>query len=99
MMVAAGGRRVMWQMSRSRVAHASGSDLAVYKDQIGEIARDRAAGLIGEAEAAAARVEISRRLLAAADRASADPAGMSVPWRRRLVAIAALFALPIGAGG
>ena len=99
LMTAAAILVVLWPLSRSRVAHASGSDLAVYKDQIGEIARDRAAGLIGEAEAAAARVEISRRLLAAADRASADPAGMSVPWRRRLVAITALLALPIGAGG
>ncbi|TMJ29079.1 MAG: c-type cytochrome biogenesis protein CcmI [Alphaproteobacteria bacterium] len=99
LMTAAAILVVLWPLSRSRVAHASGSDLAVYKDQIGEIARDRAAGLIGEAEAAAARVEISRRLLAAADSASADPAGMSVPWRRRLVAITALLALPIGAGG
>src|SRR6266571_7591111 len=63
LMTAAAILVVLWPLSRNRVAHASGSDLAVYKDQIGEIARDRAAGLIGEAEAAAARVEISRRLL------------------------------------
>src|SRR5947207_5125105 len=90
---------VLWPLSGGRVAQASGTDLAVYQDQIAEIARDRAAGLIGEGEAEAARVEISRRLLAAADRASADPAGMSLAWRGRLVAITALFALPIGAGG
>ena len=99
LMTAAAILVVLWPLSRSRVAHASGTDLAVYKDQIAEIARDCTAGLIGEAEAVAARVEISRRLLAAADRQSADPAEMSVPWRRRLVAITALFALPIGAGG
>lgn len=91
---------VLWPLSRSRVAYAaSGTDLAVYKDQIAELVRDRSAGLIGEVEADAARVEVSRRLLAAADRASADRGGESVPWRRRLVALAALFALPIGAGG
>jgi len=90
---------VLWPLSRTRVAHASATDLAVYKDQIAELARDRAAGLIGAAEADLARVEISRRLLAAADRASAEQDGASVPWRRRLVVIAALFALPFGAGG
>ena len=49
------------------LAERGGSDLAVYRDQIDEVARDRAAGLIGEAEAEAARVEVSRRLIAAAD--------------------------------
>src|SRR3974390_3863897 len=44
----------------------SGTELAVYRDQLDEIARDRAAELIGEAEAEAARIEVSRRLLAAA---------------------------------
>src|SRR3974390_3095232 len=45
----------------------SGTELAVYRDQLDEIASDRAAGLIGEADAVAARIEVSRRLLAAAD--------------------------------
>jgi cytochrome c-type biogenesis protein CcmH len=99
LMTAAAILVVLWPLSRSRVAHASGTDLSVYKDQIAEIARDRAAGLIGDAEAQAARIEISRRLLAAADRASVDPTGVSLPWRRRVVAIAALLALPFGAGG
>ena len=39
---------------------------AVYRDQLAEIAAERAAGLIGAAEAEAARIEISRRLLASA---------------------------------
>ena len=50
-----------------RVRSAGGSDVAVYRDQLEEIERDRAAGLIGEHEAEAARVEVSRRLIAAAD--------------------------------
>ena len=41
------------------------SDVAVYRDQLDEIERDMERGLIGEAEAKAARNEISRRLLAA----------------------------------
>jgi cytochrome c-type biogenesis protein CcmH len=40
-------------------------DAAVYRDQLEEIEADRARGLIGEAEAEAARLEVARRLLAA----------------------------------
>ncbi len=40
-------------------------DAAVYRDQLVEIESDRARGLIGEAEAEAARIEIARRLLRA----------------------------------
>jgi cytochrome c-type biogenesis protein CcmH len=40
-------------------------DLAVYRDQLTELDRDAEAGLIGKAEADAARNEISRRILSA----------------------------------
>jgi cytochrome c-type biogenesis protein CcmH len=40
-------------------------DRAVYRAQLDELARDVARGVIGDAEAAAARLEIERRLLAA----------------------------------
>jgi len=73
----------------------SGTELAVYRDQLDEIARDRAAELIGEAEAEAARIEVSRRLLAAADTDKA-PVTQSI-WRRRATALAALLILPAGA--
>jgi len=43
---------------------------AVYRDQLAEIDAERAAGLIGSAEAEAARIEISRRLLASAEDAT-----------------------------
>src|SRR4051812_31988316 len=72
-----------------------GTETAVYRDQLDEIARDRAAGLIGESEAEAARIEVSRRLLAAAD-ADSRPIAPSV-WRRRATAVAALLILPAGA--
>ena len=42
--------------------------LAVLKDQIEEIERDRARGLLDEEQAKAARLEVERRLLAIADR-------------------------------
>jgi cytochrome c-type biogenesis protein CcmH len=48
---------------RGRVAERSSFDLAVYKDQLAELDRDRARGLLGEAEAKAARLEIERRIL------------------------------------
>src|ERR1041384_5500816 len=86
----------LWPLGRGRRAQPGGSDLAVYRDQIEEVARDRAAGLIGEAEAEAARVEVSRRLIAAADaqaQTTAAPApGMA--FRRRAAALTVLVALP-----
>src|SRR5712691_10595391 len=75
---------VVWPLGRRRTERTSGSEVEVYQDQIREIARDRAAGLIGHAEAEAARVEVSRRLLAAADAAAGAPSAAGAPWRRRL---------------
>lgn len=46
-------------------------DLAVYRDQLDEVDADRARGLLADAEAKAARLEISRRLLARAGLADA----------------------------
>jgi cytochrome c-type biogenesis protein CcmH len=48
-------------------------DRAVYRDQLKELERDLARGVIGAAEAETARLEIERRLLAA-DRADQAPA-------------------------
>ncbi|MCG8510160.1 MAG: c-type cytochrome biogenesis protein CcmI [Rhodospirillales bacterium] len=42
-------------------------DLAVYRDQLAEVDRDLERGILAEDEADAARIEIKRRLLAAAD--------------------------------
>ena len=58
---------VIWPLARARSLRAAGSDLAVYRDQLEEIERDRADGRIGHDEFEAARVEVSRRLLAAAN--------------------------------
>jgi cytochrome c-type biogenesis protein CcmH len=98
LMTAAAIVAVLWPLAR-RTPARGGSDLAVYRDQLDEIVRDRAAGLIGEAEAEAAKVEVSRRLIAAADAAEAQKpggAGSSI-WRKRFTAIAALVLVPAGA--
>src|SRR5262249_19980852 len=92
---------VLWPLARPAARFRSGNDVAVYRDQLDEIERDRAAGLIADKEAAAAQVEVSRRLIAAADAqaSAAGPAASSSVWRRRTVAIAALVLLPFGAAG
>jgi cytochrome c-type biogenesis protein CcmH len=89
---------VLWPLGQ-RKPQPGGSDVAVYRDQLDEIERDHASGMIGEQEAAAARVEVSRRLIAAADAETAVPAGGDPLWRRRATALFALVALPVFAGG
>ena len=99
LMTAAAIFAVAWPLGRPPRKLGGGSDLVVYKDQLQEIDRDRAAGLIGEAEAETARLEVSRRLLAAADsQTPTAPARATPPMlrRRRAVAIAALIILPFG---
>jgi cytochrome c-type biogenesis protein CcmH len=99
LMTAAAIFAVVWPLGRKPGNLVGGSDLIVYKDQLHEIDRDRAAGLIGEAEAETARLEVSRRLLAAADtQPPSAPSTFSQPMlrRRRAAAIAALIILPFG---
>jgi cytochrome c-type biogenesis protein CcmH len=99
LMTAAAIFAVVWPLGRAPRASAGGSDVAVYRDQLKEIDTDRTNGLIGEAEAEAARVEISRRLLAAAE---PPTAGSAVAERvrgaghRRVAAIVALVVLVLG---
>ena len=98
LMTAAAIFAVLWPLAR-RAPLRAGSDVAVYRDQLDEIERDRTGGLIGEREAEAARVEVSRRLLAAADQSAPAPAEATRQWRRRAAALAALILLPLGAAG
>lgn len=75
-----------------------GSEVAVYKDQLTELERDLAAGLIAAPEAEAARVEISRRLLTAAASEPVVGPKSSLKWRRA-AAVLALVGLPLVAIG
>jgi cytochrome c-type biogenesis protein CcmH len=97
-MTAAAIFAVLWPLSR-RAPQREGTDVAVYRDQLEEIERDRAAGLIGEREAEAARVEVSRRLIAAADAPAPAATPVSGDLRRRTAAIVGLVLLPLGAAG
>jgi cytochrome c-type biogenesis protein CcmH len=95
-MTAAAMLAVVWPLVRSAAVARSGSDVAVYRDQLDEVERDLRGGLIGQSEAEAARVEISRRLLAAADQAGPPDSNVtSAAWRRRIAAVASLVALPM----
>ncbi len=89
---------VVWPLVRKGRKVASGSDLAVYRDQLDEIKRDHAAGRIGDSEAEAAQVEVSRRLLAAADaEAAAARAAPVARAGRRAIATVALVVVSFGA--
>jgi cytochrome c-type biogenesis protein CcmH len=89
---------VLWPLSRGNRSQDDGSETAVYRDQLAEVDRDLAIGLINQPEAASARVEISRRLLAAADNQLKPPAGSSTRLRR-MAALVALVGLPLVALG
>jgi cytochrome c-type biogenesis protein CcmH len=94
LMTAAAIFAVLWPLGRRQGTKAGGSESTVYKDQLAEIGRDAATGLIAPPEAEAARVEIGRRLLAATDAESAEPIASSPRWRRG-VAVLALVGLPV----
>ena len=95
LMTAGAAFAVLWPLGRSAGPQTpGGSETNVYRDQLAEVGRDAAEGLIGAPEAAAARVEIGRRLLEAADAESHQPRS-SNPWSRRAVAVAALAGIPL----
>jgi cytochrome c-type biogenesis protein CcmH len=84
---------VLWPLSRSRRPQPDASEAVVYRDQLAEIDRDVSSGLINAPEAEAARVEISRRLLSAADNQREQPSASNIRLRR-VAAIVALVGLP-----
>jgi cytochrome c-type biogenesis protein CcmH len=102
LMSAAAVGAVLWPLGRRPRDARGGSDRLVYQDQLAEVDRDRAAGLIGETEAASAHIEISRRLLAAADSETTSPpvpSAAQAAWLHRAAAIAAIVIVPIVALG
>jgi len=99
LMTGAAMAAIAWPLTRQGRSLRSGSDLAVYRDQLEEVRRDHAAGRIGDSEAEAAQVEVSRRLLAAADAEAAQAATATPGSRRRAVALAALVVVSFGSAG
>ncbi len=83
----------LWRRGSANAPRRS-YDLAVYRDQLAELEREQASGLIAAPEAQAARAEIARRMLAAdkGDRAPPPPA-IARPW----IPLALVVAAPLGA--
>ncbi|MER8462211.1 c-type cytochrome biogenesis protein CcmI [Mesorhizobium sp. M1396] len=85
----------------SKGASSSGDhDLEVYRDQLSELDRDAARGLIQPAEAAEARAEIARRILRLDNAATTDQASVGrASVAARLVATAAVLVVPLVSWG
>jgi len=71
--------------------NARESDMAVYKDQLAEIDRDLAKGVLTEAEAKAVQLEVSRRLLEADRRAQASQNAATGPTTAATALVAAII--------
>ncbi|MCV0396204.1 MAG: c-type cytochrome biogenesis protein CcmI [Rhizobiaceae bacterium] len=89
---------VLWPFLRTRAGrsdHPLAHDIEVYRDQLAEVERDAARGLIGSQEAVEARAEIGRRILRL-DQALADDHGRAaMPTGRRWAATAAVLVVPV----
>lgn len=89
---------LVWPIMRRTPEAASRAqfDAAVYRDQLAELERDAARGIIGPAEADAARNEISRRILgtlggaASPDAGAARPSGRPALWAALLIPLVAI---------
>jgi cytochrome c-type biogenesis protein CcmH len=75
---------------------AAGGAMAIYRDQLEELDRDIARGIVAGSEAGAARTEIARRLIREGE---APPAEARPDERPHKVAVAAIVAMPIAALG
>jgi cytochrome c-type biogenesis protein CcmH len=103
-MVTAAVLALTWPLSRKAGSARGGvdADVAAYGQSLKEIEADRARGLLGEEEAEAARIEVSRRLLArveAAERLSAAGAAPHSFRRREPVFYAIALLIPAAAMG
>jgi cytochrome c-type biogenesis protein CcmH len=89
--------------ARSAAVMSADHAVAVYRDQLKELDAEQARGLIPAAEAEAARLEISRRLLAAAGEAGPDsepaPHHAVLEPHRSTVSLIAAAAIPLLAIG
>jgi len=78
--------------ARGTATGRDAADTRIFRDQLDEIGRDLARGTITEAEAEGARVEVSRRLIAAAGRAETAEALVPAPrWLSRIAAGSAVI--------
>jgi len=75
------------------------NDLAIYRDQLAELEREQAAGRLPETEAKAARTEIERRILTAAEQDAKETAPKDTAALHRFLPPALCLAVPLVALG
>ncbi len=80
---------------RPRAEH----DVEIYRDQLAEVERDRARGLVTEGQLEASRTEIGRRLLAADAARRETTERREAPHARAILAAVLAALLPLAAGG
>ena len=88
---------VLWPLSKPSADRRLDGGVQFYKAPLAQIGRDCGRGLLGEAEAEAARIESGRRLLRAtsSERESADATSEPALRRRRAASALALCLVPI----
>jgi cytochrome c-type biogenesis protein CcmH len=87
---------ILWPLARPARRDSTAPDVAFYEAKLEEIARDEARANISPEEAAAAKTEAARQLLAVSGK---DPLSTGEPapsprWHLRLAAVAALIFIP-----
>jgi cytochrome c-type biogenesis protein CcmH len=75
------------------------NDLAIYRDQLSELEREQAAGTLAPAEAKAARTEIERRILTAAEQDAKEAAPKDTARLHRFLPPTLCLAVPLVALG
>lgn len=80
-------------------ARHSAVNIAILRDQINELERDRAAGVLAEDDFTALHTEAARRLLEAGAEEGAAVAGEGAQGKARLTPWVLLFLLPLAAAG
>ncbi len=90
------GLLVIALMRRGAAAPDQASDVQVYRDQLAEVERDLARGVLTEDEAARVRVEVSRRLLEADRQAQAATAAGNAPPSLTYLGVAVVIAALVG---
>jgi cytochrome c-type biogenesis protein CcmH len=92
---------LLWPLLKTRVDHRDrlGGELAIYRDQLAELEREQAAGTVSGADAAAARLEIERRILSAGAAAETLPPSSSSPLLHKLLPPALCLLVPVLALG
>lgn len=88
----------LFSPARTTARASAEFDMAVYRDQLKELDRDVARGVVSEADAERTKIEISRRLLEADKAAQAQSGAGRAPRSASIAAVAGIAVLLVGGG-